>query len=307
MVVVSSARGCLVARSMTGFGRGKSASPDGWLVWVEIRTVNGRYLDLSLRLPSGWGEAEERLRAICRQRVLRGRCEVTVTATPGAAGPALTVDFALCEQYHRALRTIADRCGVDPATDAGRLLSLPGVVRLETGTPDPSAALPLASAALVAALDALDRVRDAEGSALRSDVEQRLADLEGLVARLSERLPEQGRAAALAWRGRVGDLVAALGGRGAPDEQRLLLEAGIWAERSDISEEIVRVTSHLAQLRAALSAQGSVGRRCDFLAQELYREWNTIGSKALDPAVTAVAVEGKTLVEQVREQLQNVE
>jgi len=298
--------GSAVVCSMTGFGHASAEVAEGRSVRAEVRLTNHRYLDIVLRLPVGWGAVEESLRAICRRQVSRGRCEVTLALESGMP-PSLNVDLDLVDQYYKALKMIADRFGVPSGLDARTLIELSAAARPQQPNTDTQDAWPAAEAVLQQALQVACANRAAEGAVLRADLLVRVDQLEAMIADLVDRQPAISRAAMEQWRQRLQWLLGAPEGGPVLDEPRLLMEAGIWAERADISEELVRLGSHLQQLRAALDATGSVGRRCDFLAQELSREWNTIGSKALQASVTQVAVEGKTIVEQIREQLQNLE
>ncbi len=295
-------------RSMTGFGRGTAHHDAGWSVVVQLRTVNNRFFEFACQLPREWDGVGESLRRVCREEIERGRCEVAVAVENRQVdGHGLHVDMALADQYHQALKEMADRFALPCACDATALAALPGVMTLGALLPSAEQGASLADAALRQALQTVVAARETEGRALAADLARRIDQLERRAARVGERIPAVVRRLAEAWRQRVEALVAELGTGVTLSEERLLLEAGVWAERIDVAEEIVRVQSHLSQFRAIMDEGRTVGRRCDFLAQELYREWNTIGSKAMDAEVTGLAVEAKTLVEQIREQLQNVE
>lgn len=295
-------------RSMTGFGRGTARHDAGWSVVVQVRTVNSRFFEFTCQLPRAWEAVGESLRRVCRQQIERGRCEVTVTVENGPGdGRGLHLDMALVDQYHQALQEIAERCALPCAWDAATLATLPGVLTLGTVLPSAEEGAALTDAAVRGALHMVVAARESEGQALAADIARRIAELERRAALVRERVPAVVRRMTEAWRHRVLALATELGTGVTLPEERLLLEAGAWAERIDVAEEIVRIQSHLDQFRAIMDEGRTVGRRCDFLAQELYREWNTIGSKAMDAGITGLAVEAKTLVEQIREQLQNVE
>jgi len=296
-----------MARSMTGFGRGVWTHPAGWTVTAEVRGTNHRYLDLVMRLPAGWGELEGELRELCRAYVRRGRCEVSLQCEQPAGASTFSVDRALLEKYHDTLRDLANHYGLSRSEKASVLLAFPGVLRLSPVRWDVEALRLSARNALEAALRSFDGVRRTEGEALRNDLLRRIERLQEVCGRLQGWLPQLQEAAVRQQRERLQALLAELGDGAVADTERwATMQALLW-ERLDLAEELVRIQSHLAQLGSALDGDDEVGRRCDFLAQELYREWNTVASKATDAAVTALAVEAKLLVEQIREQAQNLE
>lgn len=287
-------------RSMTGFGRGDAGHAPA--VSVEARATNHRHLDLLVRLPREYATLEDRLRAMIREAVHRGRVEVAVSVGAGQAPVrAPRVDTALASQYHQVLRDLAAMLGLPYAPDVREIVALPGVLATAEDGGDPEADWPAVAEAARTALDALSEMRAREGRALSADLGRRVGDLQALVDAVQERLP----AARAEHLQRLTARVAALTGELPPDGFRSELAALV--ERADIAEELVRLGSHLHQFRQCLDAEGPVGRRLDFLAQECHREWTTIAAKAVDVRISEWAVDARVIVEQLREQAQNVE
>ncbi len=294
---------------MTGFGRGESAG-GGLRFALEIRCVNHRGVDVAVRMPREYATFEERLRAMAGRHVRRGRCEVVL----GVAGAMTTgvqrlfVDVDLAMQYHKALQEIACRLGGAVQTDPGLLIAMPGVSHVVAAPRDPESDWVLVEQAAGEAFTQFDRARVAEGARLAADLRERIARLGALAAMVAAGVPEAVREQRLRLARRLATLLAETGpALESQAEARAEVELAAMAERADVSEELARIGSHLAQLRGALCAGGPVGRRCDFLAQELAREWATVGAKAADAALAAQAVEARVTVEQVREQVQNLE
>lgn len=287
-------------RSMTGFGRGDAGS--GPAVSVEARATNHRHLDLVVRLPREYAALEDRLRAMAREACHRGRVEIAVSV--GSVGPAaatLRVDTDLASQYHEALRELAASLGLSYAADVREIARLPGVLTSLEHARDPEADWPAVADATRAALRALTEMRTREGGALRADLRQRAQEARALLDAVLLRTPE----ARVQHLQRLQASAAALVGDRPPDGFRSELAALV--QRADIAEELVRVGSHLEQFRQSLEAEGPVGRRLDFLAQECHREWTTIAAKAVDVQISEWAVDARVITEQLREQVQNVE
>jgi len=294
-----------VIASMTGFGRAEFELA-GAAFQVEVRSVNHRHLDLQVRLPRTLLRHETELRRRLQGRFARGKVEVTVSGRAGAPLETLRVDAEAAARYVAAARELATRHGLAGELDAGRLLSLPGVARLaEPELPESDLAAALAGAAERAA-DAALAMRREEGAALARELEARLARVDALVDQVAARADAVQAAARERLRKRAEQLAAELGQR---DDARLAQELVWAADRLDVTEEQVRLRSHAVQFRAALagSDEGGVGRRLEFLLQEMLRETNTIGSKAGDAPVAHLVVELKTELERAREQVLNVE
>ena len=293
-------------RSMTGYGRAPLEIA-GAPFDVEVRAVNHRYLDVRVKLPRLLSSFEPAVRERVQERFARGKVELLVQA-PVGAGPAtrVEVDLAAAGRYVEATRELAERFGTEGELDADDLLALPGVSRLVEAELDASTAEPALRAAVDAALAAAGEMRAAEGEGLDREFRERIARVLSLVDDLSGRSGSVGDAVRERLRKRARELEAETG---LLDEARLHQEIVLAADRLDVSEELSRLRSHAAQFLSILdeSEAGPVGRRLDFLLQELGREANTIGSKANDAEMSHSVVELKTELERIREQVQNVE
>jgi uncharacterized protein (TIGR00255 family) len=290
-------------KSMTGYGRGEWQGEQKRLE-AEIRAFNHRYLDVSVRLPRKLSPLENQVRNLLKQRVSRGRLEVAVQLEDTSGGEQkLELDLNLARNIHSALKTLRE--GLD----------LPGEIRLETLATfrdlfvrketewDPEKEWIPLQAALENALTNLEQMRQNEGLNLRNDFLNRLETVESLARQIGGQSPLALKAA----RDRLAERVAELSGGLEIDPSRLAQEAAFLAERSDITEELVRLESHLRQFREMLDRPEPIGRKMDFLLQEFNREANTIGSKASDAGIAQLAVEIKSELEKMREQVQNVE
>jgi uncharacterized protein (TIGR00255 family) len=285
-------------RSMTGYGRGV-AEQDGRRATVEVRSVNHRFLDLKLRGTPVPPALEEQIAARVRASIERGAVTVSVhVVAPGEASARIDPDAA--GRAYDMLSALAIRIGVGPP-DLALVLAQPGVVvAAEPAGDDPD---PRALAALDAALAQLDRMRTTEGGALAAELRARLDELAALrtaIAGLAAAVPAQ-----LARR--LAERVRRLLEDAELDPGRLAQEAAVLADRADVTEELVRLASHVDQARALVEAPGAVGRRLDFLVQEIGRELNTIGSKSASAEISTAVVDAKAVLEKVREQAQNVE
>lgn len=294
-------------RSMTGYGR-CTFDVAGTSFEVEIRTVNHRHLDLRMRLPKALAGVEIEMKTRAKSRLQRGKVEVTVSSAAGnAPPPTLVVDRDAVGELITAARELANEHGLDNTLRIADVISLPGVVRsVEQEAPEEEMVAGL-ERALDSALAAVDEMRLAEGEALEREIRARLAAVAALVEAVE---------------GRAGTVIIAVREKlrrrtqkleletGLIDEARLHQEIVIAADRLDITEELVRSRSHLHQFSAVLDGAGAgqaVGRRLDFLLQEMGRETNTIGSKGNDSDIAHLVVDLKTELERIREQVQNVE
>jgi uncharacterized protein (TIGR00255 family) len=294
-----------MVRSMTGFGRAE-VSGESIAVTVEARSVNHRHLDVALRLPRPLASLELDARRLLQARLERGRVDVTVQVTPltGTATQRVQVDGALAREYLARAQAVAAELGLGPAPGVEWILERPGVMRLEDAEPvEPSAPWPLLERALTQALDELVERRTAEGERLVDALRSLHADLGTTVASMAIRAPASSARREQRLRERLRGLLADT----AIDEARILTEAAIWAEKSDVTEELGRLRVHLAEFSLALDKGGPVGRALDFLIQELNREVNTVGSKADDLELSQAALAAKSVLEKIREQVQNLE
>lgn len=287
---------------MTGYGRGEATNGDVTIV-VELKTVNNRFRDINLRLPREYLVLEPRVHASIKERIRRGRVDAFVRRSAADSNQTVHPDPMLADHYLSAMSAVAKRIQRDPATiPLEFILSQPGVLTLAEGEHDALSDWELLKTALEASLDDLMTMRNAEGDALRADLLVQTDELQRLrmeVAHVSEDLAERLRSRLL------GRLERLLGDR--VDPSRLAQEAAILADKADVSEELARIHSHLQQFTEALDQDEPVGRKLEFLVQELNREINTIGSKAAEHPISARVVDMKSVVERLREQSANVE
>ena len=289
--------------SMTGYGRGEARGTRIALV-AEARSLNHRFFEASVKLPRGLAGNEPDLRRLVQGRITRGRVDVTVTLRrTAAATPSVRTDVALGLAYARGARALGEAAGVASEVSVADLLRLPGVVTVEEGEEEDGEGAVLLKTAAAEALDELSRMRQTEGAALARDLGSHIDALAAWVRAVDGLLP----AALARIQTRLRDRVQAILGETPADPGRLAQEVATWAARSDVAEELARLGSHLAQFRGLLAEGGAVGRQLDFLTQELHREVNTIASKADDAELVARVLEARTLVERIREQVQNVE
>ncbi len=298
----------MAIRSMTGFGRA-AADLAGVRYAVEIRSVNHRFLDLKTRLPRELSSIEPLVRRRVAARVERGRVDVVVSAV-GAGEGGLTdvvLDLPLARRVVEAHRELATALGLPDGLDTGRVGAWPGVLRTVSAELDGAEIEATLGPALDAAVEDLVAMRTVEGVALADTLVGHLDRLEGWRARLAARAPAQAKAYRARLEERLRAILADLDVE--LDAARVLHEVAVFAERTDVAEELARLDSHLAQARALLDgdAADGVGRRLDFLCQELLREANTVGSKVQDVELSAAVVELKGELERFREQIQNVE
>ena len=290
-------------RSMTGYGRGQQLL-HGRSITVEIRSVNHRYFEFSCRTPRGCAFLEDRLKRTLQQVISRGKVEVSLTMqTVESRGGAVAVDHALAGQYLTALRALAAEYNLTDDLTLSTVARLPDLFTVCRGEEDEEELAADVLSVLQEALDRFVAMREAEGERLRADVLSRLFTLEEHLAFVEERSPQT----VAEYRARLTAKLNELLGGAVADEARILTEAAIVADRLAVDEETVRLHSHIAQLRGILDCAEPVGRKLDFLVQEMNRETNTIGSKCSDTAIAGHVVEMKSEIEKIREQIQNIE
>jgi uncharacterized protein (TIGR00255 family) len=291
-------------RSMTGFGAG-SADVPGARIAVEVRGVNQRHLDIRIAAPREYAAWEGELRDRVRAQVARGRVDITIVRTPVASRRQYRVAAReeLAAAYVDAAQTLARRLRLAGKVGLADVLRLPELFEVVERPPDPGKELPGLRRALAAALRAFVRERTREGRHVQRDMCRRAGTLASLAGRIRRRLPELQRAL----QRRMEDRLARLGAGGGVDQARLAQELAALADRGDVTEELVRLESHLAALAAALRGRAPAGKQVEFLLQEILRELNTTGAKAADVQTSAWVLEAKGEVEKLREQVQNVE
>ena len=290
-------------KSMTGYGRGEWQG-DEKRVEVEVKSFNHRYLDISPHLPRRLNSLETQVRNLIKQRVSRGRLEVSVQSDDSSlVEQKLELDVALAQDYHLALKTLQQELGIPGEIRLETLANFRDIFTRKEVETDLEKEWASLQTALEAALRSLEQMRRDEGLALRGDFLGRLTAVEEMAREIEKKAP----LALEACRDRLAERVQELS-RGLPvDEARLAQEVAYLAEHSDITEELVRIRSHLNQFREMLDDSEPVGRKLEFLLQEINREANTIGSKASDAGIAQVAVGIKSELEKMREQVQNVE
>ncbi len=294
-------------RSMTGYGRKESTCENGGRLTVEMRAVNHRFCELVVRLPKAYAMLEDHVKKVVAQKVLRGRVEIMITLEqPAAADRAFSVDWELAEQYVQAARQLNVQFSLKDPLTAKDILSFPGVIGQEEEN-----FLPVEDVAewLIAtvqeATGELLRMKEAEGAHLQTDIEQRLVQIEGWAEEIRQLAPQSVQEYRERLRQRISEWQADI--PLAFEQQRIAQEIALFAERADISEETTRLSSHCEQFREQLNKREAVGRKLDFLLQEMNREANTIASKAAHLSIQHYAVEIKTELEKIREQVQNIE
>lgn len=292
-------------KSMTGFGRGHS-NRDGLSAVVEIASINRRQSEISLSLPRDIELIENRIRERINQRVARGRLTVRVSVelNEQVSAGSVHLNRTLAKAYASELQQLASELGLSTGLTLDCLAQLPGVVKTPSTGLDPDALWPLVESALKTALDALVRMRAREGAQLARDLSARISKMRKLGRRIAARAPKQAAHYRNALLHRI--RAAGLDSVKAQDE-RILKEVVLFADRCDISEELARLQCHFQQFDDCRKSTEPVGRTLDFLAQEMNREINTIGSKANDPLISRAVVEFKAELERFREQVQNIE
>jgi len=289
--------------SMTGYGSAKG-SVEGQEITVELKSVNNRYLDCSVRLPRNFLFAEDTVKQAVSTGVSRGKVDVFVSAQASQdSGTVVSVNEELARGYRDAVARIAETLGLESGLNAFSLARFPDVLTVERRELDKDKAAAALSEITAKAVEEFNAMREREGERLRRDMLRKLETIEGLVSVVEERSPQTVKEYRERLEARLRDILADR----SLDEQRVITEAAIFADRTAVDEETVRLRSHIAQFRTMLEEGSPIGRKMDFLVQEFNRESNTIGSKCSDASLAKVVVDLKSEIEKIREQLQNVE
>lgn len=288
---------------MTGYGRGE-ADQDGTKFSVELNSVNRKQSDIVMNLPRDLATLEPRIRQTINEKISRGRMNVLVALHQGANGAAaLALDTALARSYHQAMLTLQKELSAPGEITIGTLLQAPGVMRSPEHTINADEAWPVVQRALTAALGELIRMREREGKHLAKDLIHRLKTLRQETKEIRGLYPEVVKK----YRATLRERLEKAGLDLPLDDERLLKEVTIFADRSDISEELTRLESHLAQFAHHLRKNEPVGRTLEFITQEIFRELNTLGAKSNDAGISQHVVACKSELEKIREQIQNLE
>ncbi|MFT5050319.1 MAG: hypothetical protein ACI8QZ_001720 [Chlamydiales bacterium] len=290
-------------RSMTGFGAA-TESADGLSVRVEVRSVNHKHIQLKTRIPTEFAHLEARVDAVLRKQLQRGAVSATISVARLDAASHVSIDRAAAERYAKQLRALVTRLKLPGEVQLSDLIGLPGVLQAGADTAPSDKHDKLLLRVLASATKDLVGMRVIEGKAMVTDFEKNTRAIEATVTKIGKRAPKVVTQHQRALKRRVTEL---LGDASKVSSKDLARELALIADRLDINEELTRLASHVTQLRKTLDKGGAVGRRLDFLAQELFREANTIGSKASDAQIAHAVVDLKTYIERLREQVQNVE
>jgi uncharacterized protein (TIGR00255 family) len=288
---------------MTGYGRGE-VDHGGVKLSVELNSVNRKQSDIVVNLPRDLAELEPRIRTAVNEKISRGRMNVLVTLQESANGAhQLALDTGLARSYHEAMLTLQKELSAPGEITIGTILQAPGVMRSPEHSVDAAKAWPVLQQALTAALAELIKMREREGKHLAKDLIHRLKVLRKEIKEVRAAYPEVVKK----YRGALVERIEKAGLNLPMDDERLLKEIAFFADRSDISEELTRLESHLAQFAHHLRKNEPVGRTLEFMTQEIFRELNTLGAKSNDAAISQHVVACKSELEKIREQIQNLE
>ncbi len=293
-----------MVRSMTGFGRG-TCNENGKEFTVEIKSVNHRYIDFYIKLPRQIAYLEERVREVVAKSIFRGKVDIFISFEDRSDdSKSVMLDEALAGAYIQAVEKIKDKYGLKDDLSVSLVSRFPDVLRIEKTEDDEEQLWNILNKALEAAVASLIQMREKEGNELRSSLLQKADYMEDIISQITNRSPE----VVIEYKQKLENRIKELLNQQTIDENRIAMEVAIFADRCGIDEELVRLGSHLTQLRDILNIKKQpVGRKLDFLVQEINREINTIGSKSNDIIITKNVLELKSETEKIREQIQNME
>ena len=289
--------------SMTGFGRATVAS-DGREITIELKSVNHRYLDLAFRMPRHIGFIEDVLRQLLTEQLSRGHVDIFVNyRNTRTDARTVVIDEALMGAYLSAARKAAAQYELRDDITLSAAMRFPDVTDVIEAEEDRDAVAALAREAALRAVTAMERMRAGEGERLCNDLLNRVTTVESIAGKIDVRAPfvvEE-------YRTKLSERIESMLGGVEVDRTRLATEVALFADKASINEELVRLASHITEMRKVLGADEAAGRRLDFIVQEMNREFNTIGSKANDAEITSLVIAGKGEIEKIREQVQNIE
>lgn len=292
-----------MAKSMTGFGMGEFRNEE-YLITVEAKTVNNKYLDINIKLPRKISFLEEKARGLIKDKVIRGRTDVYIKLESFKnSGVEVVLDKDLAKQYIDIFREIKNNFDAEYTPDVMDFLSLPDVVKTIESNSDEDLQWSLLSSALSEAFDKLDEMRTLEGKKLESDILKRIDILEKSILEVESLSDKVEMEYHDKLKSRISEILESTD----IDESRIALEVAMLVDKSNITEEVVRFKSHISQFRNVVVKDEPIGRKLDFLIQEMNREVNTIGSKSSDIGITNFVIEIKTELEKIREQVQNIQ
>ena len=301
-------------RSMTGYGRSENMGLD-WKCTVEVKAVNHRYCDISIRMPHSMNPYEDRIRKMLSKQVRRGKVDVHIRVESFGQEPVkIDINAGAADAYVKALHDLRDRYAISDQITLDTLTSYPDVFMVDKAITDETRSLiwSVLEKAVADACAQFNEMRRTEGNALLTDILAKRANITDLLEQIKARLPTAAQEYEKRLRERVKEVLAQLAEADSsisvePDESRLLVELALYADRVCIDEEITRLESHLHQLDHIMAEDDAIGRKLDFLVQELNREVNTIGSKNGDITISKLVIDMKSETEKIREQVQNVE
>lgn len=290
-------------RSMTGFGRGE-ATVDGRDITVEIKSVNHRYFEFNCRTTRGFGFLEEKLKSYIKERVSRGKIDMFVSLSQKEDTEAIVkINPSLALGYINALKKLSDEYGVKDDISVSTVSSYSDIFQVHKAPEDEEEVWNAVKPVLDTALNNFIKMRETEGEKMKADVMSRAKHILSIVDGIESRSPERVKE----YEARLKERIEELLGSADYDEQRVITEVAIFADKVAVDEETVRLRSHFDQLKSLMEGDGEVGRKLDFIIQEMNREANTIGSKANDSNLSHMVVDIKAEIEKIREQIQNIE
>jgi len=295
--------GGLVIKSMTGYGRSQKIL-NGRDILVEIRSVNHRYYEYSSRIPRAYNYIDEKLKALLKSKISRGKVDVSVTISNiEGRDTEIAINKGVAEGYVNALRSVAEDLNVADDLTLSKLIKLPDIFNVQKTPDNEEEVWNDVSEVAAEALERFVAMRETEGEKMRLDVLEKSECIMEMVARVEELSPQTVEN----YRERLYKKLSEVLESRDIDEQRIVTEAAVFAEKIAVDEETVRLRSHISQLRGLVNSDESIGRKLDFIVQEMNREVNTIGSKAQDLGITKLVVDMKAELEKIREQIQNIE
>jgi uncharacterized protein (TIGR00255 family) len=289
-------------KSMTGFGRGEYSQGTNTFS-VEIRSVNHRYSDISVRMPRSLSSLEEKVRELINEEIYRGKIDVYINYSSFGQNSKIMIDTNLAENYVNSLNMLKEQFGIKDEISLSLLTRFPDILVTETEEQNFDELWLVLKEALESALKALVEMRQREGERLKADLLLKLDGIKGII------MDVKGKSYSIVdeYKNKLYDRIKELTKEIPIDENRLLTEVAIFADKSSIDEEIVRFESHIEEFKKTINQGGSVGKRLDFIIQEMNREVNTIGSKVTDLSILNNVINMKTEIEKIREQVQNIE
>lgn len=288
---------------MTGYGRAL-IEKEGMEITFELKSVNNRYLDTSVRLPRAFGYLEEKIKKEIANHATRGKVEAYLSIKIIEDRlTKVTVNYPLFESYLAVFNEVKEKYGLRDDTAVSTVMKIPDVVGTRSDEEDEEKMTALLREVMTEALEGYDKMRATEGKRLYDDILEKLEKIEEIRQEIARLSPESVKAYEARLRARIEDLL----GNTAYDETRVITEVALYADKVAVDEEITRLGSHLAQFKSIMNSNAPAGRKLDFLTQEINREVNTIGSKCAELEITKLVVEAKSEIEKIREQIQNVE